>query len=125
VDEVSGPASFEDLKAWKAARLLARSVYDITRDGRLGRDYGLSGQMQRAAVSIAGNIAEGYGRGRPGELHQFRSVASGSLAELRSHCYIALDAGYVDEPIFQQPCDQLDEVSRLIAGLRRWNRKRI
>jgi four helix bundle protein len=102
VSEPADPPTFERLKAWKEARVLAKMVYDGTRAGALAKDHGLSGQMQRAAVSIAGNIAEGSGRGRPGELHQFLAISTGSLAELRSHCYIALDAGYLDDESFQR-----------------------
>ena len=55
---------FEDLIAWQKARLLASAIYHVTRGDAFGRDYGLCGQIQRAAVSIMSNIAEGYERGR-------------------------------------------------------------
>jgi hypothetical protein len=50
---------FEDLVAWQKARKLAAEIYQITRTGEFARDYGLAGQIQRAAVSIMANIAEG------------------------------------------------------------------
>jgi four helix bundle protein len=67
------------------------------------KDFGLSGQIQRAAVSVMANIAEGFERNRPGEFHQFLSVAKGSCAEVRSHLYAAYDAGYIDK-------DQLTDI---------------
>ncbi len=54
---------FEDLIAWQKARGLARAIYELTRHGAFAKDYGLSGQIQRAAVSIMSNIAEGFERG--------------------------------------------------------------
>ena len=124
MSESQEPASFETLKAWKEARVLAKTIYGITRDGALAKDFGLAGQMQRAAVSIAGNIAEGYGRGRPAEFNQFLNIATGSLSEPRSHCYVALDAGYINTQMFDHLYAKLDDVARLIAGLRRWNNTR-
>ncbi len=51
---------FEDLIAWQKARKLTKEIYQITREGSFARDFGLSGQIQRAAVSIMSNIAEGF-----------------------------------------------------------------
>lgn len=75
---------FEDLIAWQRARALTNAIYEVTRNGSLERDYGLARQMQRAAVSVMSNIAEGFERNRDGEFHQFLSIAKGSCAELRS-----------------------------------------
>lgn len=60
---------FEDLIAWQKARLLAAEIYIITSQDRFARDYGLKDQIQRAAVSIMSNLAEGFERGRPSEFH--------------------------------------------------------
>ena len=51
---------FEDLKAWKLARLIANRIYDFTVIGEFSRDCGLRDQMRKAAVSIVSNIAEGF-----------------------------------------------------------------
>jgi four helix bundle protein len=59
---MSGVERFEDLIAWQKARILTKAVYQITKDGAFARDFGLAGQMQRAAVSIMSNIAEGFER---------------------------------------------------------------
>jgi four helix bundle protein len=64
---------FEALLAWQKARVLTRTIYDITRKGDFASDYGLSRQIQRAAVSIMSNIAEGYERASSAEFHQFWS----------------------------------------------------
>ncbi len=109
---------FEDLVAWQKARVLTREVYLVTRQGSLSRDFGLTGQMQRAAVSIMANIAEGFERSGLGEFHQFLSIAKASCAELRSHLYLAMDVGYLDEPTFERLSEQAEEVARIIGGLR-------
>jgi len=109
---------FEDLIAWQKARTLAQTVYAMTRERMFAKDIGLSGQIQRAAVSTMANIAEGFERNRPGEFHQFLSVAKGSCAELRSHLYAAHDVGYLEQDRFAAVLAQAEEVGRIIGGLR-------
>ncbi len=109
---------FEDLIAWQKARILTKDIYQVSQQGNFARDFGLSGQIQRAAVSIMSNIAEGFERYSLGEFHQFLSIAKSSCAELRSQLYIALDAGYLDQIKFQQLFNQAEEVAKIIGGLR-------
>ena len=109
---------FEDLIAWQKARDLAREIYRVTQQGAFAKDYGLSGQIQRAAVSIMSNIAEGFERGNPREFHQFLSVAKAFCAEVRSQLYVALDAGYLDEEHFQILMRLAKETGKVIGGLR-------
>ena len=109
---------FEDLIAWQKARELTREVYRVTRHGAFAKDYGLSGQIQRAAVSIMSNIAEGFERGNPREFHQFLSIAKASCAEVRSQLYVALDAGYLEDTSFQELMRLAKETGRVIGGLR-------
>src|SRR5438874_853005 len=93
---------FEDLIAWQKARVLTRNVYLATRSGALSKDYGLSGQVQRASVSVMSNIAEGYERASRPEFHQFLVVAKGSCGEVRSQLYVALDVGYLNQAKFDE-----------------------
>jgi len=109
---------FEDLIAWQKARRLASDVYLATREPAFTKDFGLTGQTQRSAVSIMSNIAEGFERSRLGEFHQFLSVAKASCAELRSHLYVAADVGYLEEQQFASLLAQAEEVSRIVGGLR-------
>ncbi len=64
---------FEDLIAWQRARMLTKAVYEATQQGDFARDYGLSGQMQRAAVSVMSNVAEGYERSSAADFQRFLS----------------------------------------------------
>jgi four helix bundle protein len=109
---------FEDLIAWQKARALTKQVYTLTLEGALARDFGLRDQMRRSAVSIMANIAEGFERHRLGEFHQFLSIAKSSLAELRSHLYVAKDACLCSEAQMKALMAQAIEVGKIIGGLR-------
>ncbi len=109
---------FEDLIAWQKARELTKSIYQTTRKDSFARDFGLSGQIQRASVSIMSNSAEGFERSNPNEFHQFLVLAKSSCAEVRSQLYIALDIGYIGESEFHQLLDQAQKVGRIVRGLR-------
>ena len=111
-------ARFEDLIAWQKARALTKGIYEATRSGTFAKDFGLSGQIQRAAVSIMSNVAEGFERGGRGEFHQFLSTAKASCAELRSQLYVAVDVGYLDSEKFGNLFTQATEVAKIIGGLR-------
>jgi four helix bundle protein len=109
---------FEDLIAWQKARDLTRAVYETSRQGAFGKDFGLAGQIQRATVSIMSNVAEGFERGGRAEFHQFLSTAKASCAEVRSLLYVARDVGYVDKPTSENLLELAREVARIIGGLR-------
>ncbi len=116
--EMASIDRFEDLIAWQKARELTKSIYAITRSHDFSRDYGLSNQIQRAAVSIMSNIAEGFERGGLPEFHQYLSTAKASCAEVRSQLYVAFDIGYIDASTFNQLHEQASEVGKIIGGLR-------
>lgn len=75
---------FEDLPVWQAARLLAVEVFYLTRDGAFSGYGSLRDQLERAALSVSSNIAEGFERGSNAELIRFLYIARGSSGELRS-----------------------------------------
>jgi four helix bundle protein len=87
--------NFEDLEIWKEARCLTREIYQLTRDTKFSKDFGLNSQIQRAAISIMSNIAEGFERGGNQEFTQFLYIAKGSCGEVRSQLYVAVDQSYV------------------------------
>jgi four helix bundle protein len=113
-----GVQRFEDLIAWQKARELTASIYEVTRTGSFAADYGLARQIQRAAVSVMSNVAEGFERGRRAEFAQFLSIAKSSCGEVRSQLYVALDAGYLDQITFNVLQSRADEVTRVLGGLR-------
>jgi four helix bundle protein len=109
---------FEDLIAWQKARTLTRAIYQISQQGAFAKDFGLARQVQRAAVSIMSNIAEGFERSGRREFHQFLSTAKGSCAEVRSQLYVAFDIGYLEKSDFHRLLAQAEEVGKVIGGLR-------
>ena len=83
---------FEDLEAWQQARQLVNEIYSLTRkNSSLSKDFGLTGQVQRAAVSIMSNVAEGFERTHLPEKIQFCNIARGSTGEVRSLLYVISD----------------------------------
>ena len=115
---MTGIERFEDLIAWQKARALTKDIYSVTRHEPFARDFGLSGQMQRAAVSIMSNLAEGFERGSDGDFHRFVCTAKGSCAELRAQIYVARDVGYLTDDDFTRLMNEAAEVGRLVGGLR-------
>src|ERR687892_445730 len=87
--------NFEDLEIWKDARRLTQEIYQLTKDSKFSTDFALRDQIQRAAVSIMSNIAEGFERGGNQGFIQFLFVAKASCGEVRSQLYVALDQSYV------------------------------
>ena len=92
---------FEEIKAWQEARELARLTYQITRRVAFSKDFGLKDQLQRAAVSVGSNIAEGFARNGNKEFAKFLWIAKGSATEVQSQLYTALDVGYISESDFK------------------------
>ncbi len=113
-----GIERFEDLIAWQKARVLTRAIYEATQKNTFARDFGLAGQIQRAAVSVMSNVAEGFERGSNRDFHRFLCMAKASCAEVRSQLYVAHDIGYIQPDEFNQLLLQAQEVARVIGGLR-------
>ena len=108
---------FEDIQAWQKARQATRSVYELTASNRFAKDYGLRDQIRRASVSIMANIAEGFGRHSDKEFSNFLNIAHGSVSEVQSHLYVALDLSYIDQDRFSKLYELLGEVSRMTLAL--------
>ena len=105
--------TFEEINAWQNARVLVRDVYAVTRSGDFGKDYGLKDQIQRAAISICSNIAEGFERRGNKEFVNFLWIAKGSAAEVCSQLHNARDLGYITDEQFKSLYDS----AKLIGGL--------
>ena len=115
--------NFEDLKAWQKARELAGYVYELTRNEKFSRDFGLRDQVQRAASSVMHNIAEGFESGSDPEFVRFLKMARRSAGEVQSQLYLALDVGYISEEDRQSAHILATEVKRLINGMMTYLRK--
>jgi four helix bundle protein len=106
---------FEEIEAWQTARELTRQIYTLTRSGQFARDFGLSDQMRRAAVSILSNIAEGFESRTNSLFTEYLGRAKASAGELRAQAYVALDAGYLVQSEFDGLYELCDKCSRQIS----------
>jgi four helix bundle protein len=88
---------FKQLVAWQKSRELVLYVYQLTGRFPPSERFGISVQANRAAVSVAANLAEGCGRRGAREFARFVDIALGSVYELESHLYLALDLGFIDD----------------------------
>jgi four helix bundle protein len=105
---------FKQLVAWQKSRELVRSVYQLTDKFPPSERFGISVQANRAAVSVAANLAEGCGRRGAREFARFVDIALGSVYELESHLYLALDLGFIDD-IDASKCFELAAVVKRLS----------
>jgi four helix bundle protein len=103
--------SYRDLQVWQRAVELAVQIYRIRETFPKSEVYGLASQMRRAAVSIASNIAEGYGRSES-ELARYLTIARGSLAELETQAEIAKRIGYFSNEDHIELAEELSILGR-------------
>src|SRR2546421_757594 len=110
---------FEKLKVWREARAINRLVYRLTKKFPRQELFAMISQIRRASLSVSSNIAEGSGRNSDKDFAHFLELAYGSLMEVASCFYLALDEGYVSEedlgPLF-------DNIEKLAAGTAALNR---
>ena len=109
--------SYRDLSAWQKARLLVKEVYLLTAAFPVGERFGLVSQMNRAAVSIPSNIAEGYGRATTQDYLHFLRIARGSAYELETQLVLAQDLGLCTEERGLRVQVVLKEEIRILQGL--------
>lgn len=109
--------SYRDLLAWQHIRVLVKRVYELTRAFPREELYGITGQVRRAVVSAASNIAEGYGRGTRRDYVHFLHSARGSLYEVETQLILAQDLGYALHDGVVDTFKQLDHCSRLLNAL--------
>jgi len=107
-------SSFEDLDVWKKACRLSVRIYELLKDCR---DYGMKDQMQRSAISIPSNIAEGSERNSIPDFQRFINIAKGSAAELRTQIYISREVGIFSEPDAKELIQELKSISKMLQAL--------
>ena len=116
-NEVNKIQSFTDLHTWQEGHKLVVSVYEAVKDLPSHEAFGLRSQMQRAAVSITSNIAEGFYRRTFADKKHFYYMAKGSLTELQNQLLVARDVKYIDKEYFDSLADQPKVVMGLLIGL--------
>jgi four helix bundle protein len=108
--------SYRDLKVWEKSMDLVVESYRVSRLLPKTEMFGLISQIQRAAVSVPANIAEGHGRDHLGDYLRHLSIASGSLMELETHMLI-ITRLYIPMHEVERALDMVREVDRMLSGL--------
>ena len=116
--------SYRDLEVWQKAMDLVVMCYQMTKKFPKNEIYGLASQLQRAAVSVPANIAEGRQRQHSKEFLQHLSIACGSLAEVETHVQIADRLNYINENQTDEMLNKAEEIGRMLNGLRRSIKKK-
>jgi four helix bundle protein len=109
--------NYRELLIWQKGIEVVKLAYGLTRQFPQSEVYGLSNQMQRSAVSIPSNIAEGQARQHPGEFRQFLHTALGSAAELDTQLTIAVELGFTTDDAAQPTFDLLLEIRKMTYTL--------
>jgi four helix bundle protein len=110
-------SSFKGLVVWQRAVQLSIEIYRLTASFPASERFGLTNQMRRSAVSIASNIAEGYGRSTRGGYLQFLGYSSGSNCELQTQLVIAKTIGFGAKNAYEVPEKLSADASRMLIAL--------
>ena len=109
--------SFRDLTVWQRAIQLTVAIYKLTEQFPKTEVFGLTSQLRRSSVSVASNIAEGYGRGTRGEYVHFLGIARGSNCELQTQLVISKELGFGDEKLWQTAEALSHEVGKMVTAI--------
>ncbi|HEX9200800.1 MAG TPA: four helix bundle protein [Acidobacteriaceae bacterium] len=112
--------TYRDLKVWQTSIDLTENIYRLTAVFPASKMYGLSAQMRRAAVSIASNIAEGWGRRSRKDYSRFVLVARGSNDELQTQLVIAGRLRFGNAKQLAEAGTLSDEIGKMLSGLHRF-----
>ncbi|MEE1070097.1 MAG: four helix bundle protein [Paludibacteraceae bacterium] len=110
--------NFRKLDTWLDGVELADTIYTLTASFPKTEIYGLSSQMQRAAVSVPSNIAEGSGKGSDRDFARFVSISLGSLFELETQIEIAYRRGYISTENYYALRPRIESLQKRIYNLR-------
>jgi four helix bundle protein len=106
--------TFEDLIIWQKSIVLTKQIYTITRKFPKEEIYGLSNQLRRASVSVASNIAEGYGRITRNDYKRFLSFSFGSTFEIQTQLIICIEIGIINNEDFNESMMLSKEISAML-----------
>lgn len=109
--------SYRDLLVWQQAMELAVLCYSVTQQFPRDELYGITGQIRRAAASIAANIAEGHGREHSGSFVQFLRIAQGSLKETETHLILAARVGLAGESEIKPLIEKCEHIGKMLRSL--------
>lgn len=110
-------SSFEEMEVYQKALLFSVKIYKLTQSNeKIAKDYGLKEQLQRAALSISNNIAEGFERETKKELIRFLYISKGSAGECRNIFNFLQSIEYIEEEIFYNHRNDVLEISKQLGN---------
>jgi four helix bundle protein len=115
--------NFKKLRVWQLSKDLAVKIYKLTQTSSFSKDFGLRDQIQRSAVSIPSNIAEGDNLDTDKQSVRHFFIARGSTAELRTQLIISLEIGYISTQEFELFDEECDKISAMLTTLIRHRMK--
>ncbi|MDZ4682403.1 MAG: four helix bundle protein [Saprospiraceae bacterium] len=110
--------NFRNLQVWKDAIELAVEIYKITGTFPVSEKYNLTSQLNRSAVSVPSNIAEGAGRNTNGAFNQFLGIATGSSYEMETQFIVANKLGLIQEEQFTPLIEKMYSIQRMTHSLK-------
>ena len=113
------PKDYRDLIVWQKGIELTKAIYERTKQFPSDERFGLISQLRRAAVSIPSNIAERQARRTTGEFLQFISHAEGSVAEVDTQLFLAIELGFAAHSQAASCFSLVVDLRRMLNGLRR------
>jgi len=108
---------FRKLEVWQKAKSFCTQIYNITDQFPPSQKFGLVNQMQRSAVSIPSNIAEGSGRKTKNDFIHFLNISNGSSFELETQICISKDLNYISEDLERELIDKLHVIQKMLFKL--------
>jgi four helix bundle protein len=109
--------NYRKLQVWQLSKIMAVEIYKLTSKQPFLKDYGLKDQMQRSAVSIPSNIAEGDESGTNKISIRYFYIAKGSVAELQTQIIIANEIGYLEDSVKDILLNDCDKISIMLSKI--------
>jgi len=108
--------SFKDIEVWQKSRVLFQEIYIVCKKLEKEKEFSISDQIKRSAMSIMANIAEGFARQTSKEFIQFLFIANGSAVEVNSHLYCIHDLGFIDNKTFEELEIKVTIIQKMLSG---------
>ncbi len=111
--------NYKEINAWQKARILVKEIYVLTESFPSSEKFGLTAQIQRAAISIPANIAEGSGRGSNKDFSRFLDIAIASSFELETEIILSYDLTFINEQNYNSILPKIQEIQKMLYSFQR------
>ena len=108
--------NFKSLEIWQRSRRFVKTIYLLLESFPGDEKYGLVSQLKRASISVPSNISEGCGRRTNKDLSRFLDIAVGSLCEIETQIYLAIDLAFISNEQSMEILNETKEIRKMIIG---------